>query len=196
MIHIFNKYAGRDTKTIGIGMGKTMLAFSTALPSKYLYYAASLQTQLFLVSKNVLPLSSVGSVDLYFDSADAYDSNGNLIKGGGGALTLEKLLTTMASRTVIVVQKDKYVENFNNHLVPVEILKECYGYFKRVLSEWKIGGSLRLTNDLSPFITDNGNFIIDVEYNADFILKCKNITGVVEHGFFPSSLGFTIEEID
>jgi len=195
MHQIFRKYVSDDTFSIGIGMGRTMSEFSHFLPSTYVYYAASLQTQLFLTGKTLLPLHTTESVDLYFDSADAYDQAGNLIKGGGGALALEKLLTRMARRTVIVVEKDKQVSGFDNEAVPVEILKESLGYFRRVLDEWGIPGALRLVNGISPLITDNGNFIVDVRYNYDFISRCKEISGVVEHGFFPMELGFMIEEI-
>lgn len=197
---IFKKYTDDENmpnscKFIGIGMGNTMLDFSNVLPNDKIYLSASNQTRLFLSSKTQQPLENSDSIDVYFDSADAYDLTGNLIKGGGGSLTLEKLMLKMARRSVIIVQQDKLVDSFVNCSVPVEILKECLGVFMKILKTRKINGKLRLVNELSPFITDNGNYIVDVVYNHEFIEECKNITGVIEHGYFPRTLGYTLEII-
>lgn len=191
---IFKKYAQR-AMTIGIGMGRTMFDFSSILPEDRIYLSASNQTRIFLRSKLQYPLETCDEIDVYFDGADAYDKTGSLIKGGGGSLTLEKLMLKMAKNTVIIVQKSKFVDSFENMTVPVEILKESLGVFMKILKNRNIEGKLRLVNEISPFITDNGNYIVDVDYDREFLEECKNITGVVEHGYFPSSLGYIIEKI-
>lgn len=194
MTGIFKKYT-KDSTLVGIGMGKTMRTFSTVLTDSFTYVPSSNQTTQFLVGKITADIQNLSYVDIYFDSADYYDKNGNLIKGGGGALTKEKLLLKMANRAVILVDKSKMKKTFNNILVPIEILKESYMYFMKILKEHKLKGQIRQVKDVSPFLTDNCNFIVDVEFNIEFLKLCKSITGVVEHGYFDNEIGFLIEEI-
>lgn len=194
MVSLFKKYTS-DCQTVGIGMGKTMRNFANVLSYNFTYIPSSNQTSQFLIEKITTDMQNLSTVDVYFDSADYYDTQGNLIKGGGGALTREKLLMKMAKKSVILVDKSKLVKSFEKILVPIEILKESYMYFMRILKLHKLRGKLRLVQDISPFITDNFNFIIDVEFNLEFLKTCKNITGVIEHGYFSNDLDFEIEEI-
>jgi ribose 5-phosphate isomerase len=196
IFEIFKKHRKDTDLKIGIGMGRTMLEFSKILPAHPIYYSASNQTEIFLRTQNTASLQTISEIDIYFDSADFYDSFGNLIKGGGGALVHEKLMMKMSKKSIIIVQKHKFVKSFQNIKVPIEILKASYGYFLNILGKNGIKGKLRTVNDLSPFLTDNGNYIIDVEFNEPFIQSCKSITGVIEHGYFPNSLNFKIEEIE
>ncbi|KAM0680432.1 hypothetical protein GINT2_001492 [Glugoides intestinalis] len=191
---IFLRYS-KDAKTIGIGMGRTMKSLSMFFPQEFTYCPASNQTSLFLSGKSICDPQACDSLDLYLDSADYYDNDGNLIKGGGGSLTAEKLLLTMSKKAIILVQAHKNVQSFNGLSVPIEIIKKSLGFFMKTLKEEKIKGKLRLVNSISPFITDGGNYIVDVKFNYDFLIKCKSIVGVIEHGYFPSTLGFVIEAI-
>lgn len=196
MIDILEKYLNNsEIKKVGIGMGSTMLKLSKILPDSFLYFSASNQTELFLKGKIISSVQNFEKIDIYFDSADFYDLDGNLIKGGGGALTNEKLLMKMAKKSIIIVQRNKFVKNFNNLKIPIEILKNSYGYFLDILKNNNIKGTLRLINKLSPFITDNGNYIVDVDFNIEFIKKCKDITGVIEHGYFTKDLSYEIIEL-
>lgn len=176
-------------------MGKTMQSFSMLFSDEFTYCPASNQTSLFLSGRKLCDPQTCDSLDLYLDSADYYDKDGNLIKGGGGALTVEKLLLTMSKKSVILVQSHKSVKSFNGLTVPIEIIKKSLGFFMKILKKDKINGKLRLVNSISPFITDCGNYIVDIEFNYDFLIRCKSIVGVVEHGYFPNSLGFAIELI-
>ena len=184
-----------DCKTVGIGMGKTMRNFSSVLTNDFTYIPSSNQTSQFLIEKITADPQNLSIIDIYFDSADYCDINGNLIKGGGGALTKEKLLIKMAKKSIILIEKSKFVKSFDKIFVPIEILKESYSYFMKILKIHKLKGKIRLVKQLSPFLTDNFNFIIDVEFNLEFLETCKNITGVIEHGYFSNDLGFKIEEI-
>ncbi|ELA41643.1 ribose 5-phosphate isomerase A [Vittaforma corneae ATCC 50505] len=195
LLKIFNKYATANVKSIGIGMGSTMLKFSEILPSKYLYFPASNQTLMFLKNKTVSSLQNASTMDLYFDGADYYDCFGNLIKGGGGALTVEKLMINMSKKSVIVVQNNKYVNSFEELAIPVEILKESYGYFLRVLKDHSVQVNYDSWIISVPFLTDNGNYIVDVNFDYDFIQDCKRFSGVIEHGYVSNNLKFEIEEI-
>lgn len=195
MLEIFERSLCKQARSIGIGMGRTMRNFSKILPDGYAYYPASNQTSIFLREKIVLPLQNTSAVDVYFDSADVYDASGNLIKGGGGAFTLEKLLMKMAKTTVIVVHKEKRLETLKGQTVPVEILKDSRGYFIDILKKYNLKGELRTVNGLSPFLTDNGNYIFDVEFGLEFINICKDISGVIEHGYVPREMYFQLEEL-
>lgn len=194
MESIFKKYT-QNLKIVGIGTGKTMKLFSNTLPDTFTYVPSSYQTLHFLKNKKIENIQNISEIDIYFDSADFYDENNNLIKGYGGALTKEKLLLKMAKTAVIVVESSKFRKTFESLYVPVEIIKDSYGYFTSMLEKYNLKYKVRLSNGLSPFISDNFNFIIDVEYNLDFLKICKNITGVVEHGYFSNSEKYSIEQI-
>lgn len=193
MQQIFNKYA-TGKGPVGIGTGKTMEEFASYLPSNMTCVPTSTQTVLFLGQRPLCAAISIESMDVYFDSADYYSSSG-LIKGGGGALTQEKLFARMARHTVIIVQQEKYAESFTGLRVPIEILAPSYGYIRRMLRARGLGHSLRMANDVMPLRTDFGNIIIDVEYDDEFLEGCKLITGVVEHGYFEKDEKMSIVEI-
>ncbi|KAI4291840.1 ribose 5-phosphate isomerase A [Pancytospora philotis] len=194
MDQIYAKYAC-DGGIIGVGTGATMKEFSKYLEPNNSYAATSIQTEIFLTGLPMVSCVSCQHLDVYFDSADYYSPRGCLIKGGGGALTNEKLFMSMADLSVILVQKSKRVRSFEGRLVPVEIIKSSYGYVRKELKKRGIRYKLRTVHSKTPFLTDLGNLIIDVEYNRDFLDNCVNLTGVVEHGFFPGGDKVVIEEL-
>ncbi|ADM12340.1 ribose 5-phosphate isomerase [Encephalitozoon intestinalis ATCC 50506] len=183
---------------IGIGTGTTIERYIGVLDREVVYVPSSIQTALKLREKGLIVSSPLGheSLDLYIDGADYFDKCGNLIKGGGGALTTEKLLYSMAKDIIIIVQRHKYRETFEGCLVPIEISSISLMKFLSILQEYKLKHFLReTTGKAGPLISDLGNCIVDVEYNADFISECKSICGVIEHGLFEAN-GYTtiIEE--
>ena len=131
----------------------------------------------------------VGPIDLAVDGADEVDPALNLIKGRGGALFREKLVATASKRFVVVVDESKMVKQLGAGVLPVEVLP----FLWRSSAERLAGLGLSLVirgGEETPFITDNGNLILDVTVEGgikspgDFGVELKKITGVVEHGLF------------
>lgn len=129
-------------------------------------------------------------IDLTIDGADQIDSNLNLIKGMGGALTREKIIAAASKRLIIIVDERKLTDKLGRgQPVPVEVLPFAEPLSAREIR--KIGGKpfLRVTRGGAPYITDNGNFILDVDFEViedpyELNRKLKMIPGVVETGLF------------
>ncbi|MGC9138300.1 MAG: ribose 5-phosphate isomerase A [Thermoplasmata archaeon] len=125
--------------------------------------------------------------DLYIDGADAVDRELRMIKGGGGALTREKIIAYNSLKRIMIVDETKMRENFEGIYLPVEILVFSFkSTMKRIRD---LGLNIRLRGQDSPFITDNGNYIVDVlieskSHLEDISRKIKEIPGVIETGFF------------
>ena len=123
-----------------------------------------------------------------FDGADQIDKNKFLIKGGGGALLKENILISAAKKVVIMADKSKFVKNLNR-TVPVEIHPSS----RKIITDSivKIGGkfTLRLLDRGYPFITENGNLILDCDFGIiknpkSLQQKISNMPGVLEVGIF------------
>jgi ribose 5-phosphate isomerase A len=131
----------------------------------------------------------VGQIDLAVDGADEVDRSLNLIKGRGGALFREKLVAAAAKRFVAVVDESKLVKELGVGVLPVEVL----AFLWRTTAERVTGLGVSLVlrgGEESPYITDNGNLILDVTVPggitdpAGLGTELKKLTGVVEHGLF------------
>jgi ribose 5-phosphate isomerase A len=131
----------------------------------------------------------VGQIDLAVDGADEVDRSLNLIKGRGGALFREKLVAAAAKRFVAVVDESKLVKELGVGVLPVEVL----AFLWRTTAERVTGLGVSLVlrgGEASPYITDNGNLILDVTVPggitdpAGLGTELKKLTGVVEHGLF------------
>ncbi|AGB04384.1 ribose 5-phosphate isomerase [Aciduliprofundum sp. MAR08-339] len=127
-------------------------------------------------------------IDITVDGADEVDPNLNLIKGGGGALLREKIVAHASKYEVIVVDESKVKKVLGEFPLPIEIVRFGYRRTMNVLSSLGCGPSLRM-QDKTPFITDNGNYIVDCKFNRienPKILeeKIDKIPGVVEIGLF------------
>lgn len=142
MDSIFFKYAA-SKHVIGIGTGRTMHDLSQYLAHDKTYICSSTQSMIFLDKFSKSDIMNHSKVDIYFDSADYYDEEGNLVKGGGGAMTQERLLMDMAGNTIIIVQKSKKIINFKNIPIPVEIIKPSLGYIQNVLDDKGLKHQLR-----------------------------------------------------
>ena len=134
-------------------------------------------------------LNSHPVLDLAIDGADQVDHNLYVIKGGGAAHTREKVVACSARRFVIVADESKYVQKLT-WPVPVEVLPFTFRLVERRLRD--LGGKpvLRLGKMKDgPVITDNGNFVMDVDFGViedpkGLAAKISPIPGVVEHGIF------------
>lgn len=134
-------------------------------------------------------LNEVAVVDITIDGADEVDGDFNMIKGGGGALTREKLVALASTRRVIIVDETKMVQMLGAKWpVPVEVLPFAWRYSSMKLEALGCKPNLRL-KDQKPFETDNGNYILDCQFgpiaDAPVLEKeMKLIPGVVECGLF------------
>ena len=131
------------------------------------------------------------AVDVTIDGADQVDPDGNLIKGGGGALLWEKIVAAATRRYVIVVDASKLVERLGlGFPVPVEVMP--FGWKTHLSSMEELGGepALRLDDAGAPYLTDGGHYIIDVTFpkGIDFPSRVDGVLrsrpGVVETGLF------------
>lgn len=141
-----------------------------------------------------IPLASlggVGRIDLTIDGADEVDPDLHLIKGGGGALFREKMVALVSDRLVIAADESKLVRRLGAFRVPVEIVP--FGWETTRKRVEGLGGEVKLRETADkdrPFVTDNGNWILDVDFGlithpAELHESLKRQTGVVETGLFP-----------
>ncbi|MEM3092051.1 MAG: ribose-5-phosphate isomerase RpiA, partial [Candidatus Pacearchaeota archaeon] len=132
-------------------------------------------------------------IDITIDGADEVDSELNLIKGGGGALLREKVIAQNTKSFLVVVDESKLSNKLGERFfVPVEVLQFAFESEKSFLESLGAKVNLRKNND-EPFLTDEGNFILDVEfgrienpYELSSVLNER--AGIVEHGIFLNNL--------
>jgi len=146
-----------------------------------------------LALEHGLPLTTLNEnprPDIALDGADQVDSDLNLVKGLGGALTREKIVDKAAKRLIIIVDERKLADQLGiEQCVPIEIIPIATTVVSSALR--RLGGEsiLRKTGDNLGFITDNGNFILDVDFGAipkprELEGELRKITGIVENGLF------------
>ena len=187
----------RDGDIVGLGTGSTAYFAVVSLGErvkaglKIIGIPTSVHTA-DLARAVGIPLTTLDEhpeIDITIDGADEVDPKLNLIKGGGGALTREKVIATASKKMVVVADSGKIVRVLGKFPLPVEVIA-----FARTVVERKIvslGGSpkLRLKLDGSPYLTDNGNEILDCSFGkiADPPALARELSGtpgVVEHGLF------------
>ncbi len=141
----------------------------------------------------VLDLNNVGTLQLYVDGADEVNPHLELIKGGGGALTREKILAAVAGEFVCIVDKSKQVKHLGKFPLPVEVIPMARSHVARAII--KLGGEPVYREKV---ITDNGNIILDIHKlypmgSAKALEeKLNNITGLVCNGLFASRTADTL----
>jgi len=186
---IIKKDLNRDT-VLGIGTGTTTNYFIEIINNENLdvkgAVCSSDASKELLSSSNIeiLSLNDVYKIDFYIDGADEFNSRKELIKGGGGALTREKILAHFSKTFICIVDDSKYSDLLGNFPVPIEVIELARSAISREIM--KIGGKPVYRNN---FITDNGNQIIDVHhldlkvpYEMEQLIN--SIPGVVENGIF------------
>ena len=139
----------------------------------------------------VTTLDEHPQLDLDIDGADQIDRELNLIKGGGGALTREKIVASAAKELIIVADETKLADNLGkNQCLPVEVLQFALPIVSSRMEAICGKPFLREKKDGSgPYVTDNGNFILDVDFGAigrpaDLESRLRAVPGVVETGLF------------
>ena len=133
---------------------------------------------------SVFDLNEVGQLSVYVDGADEIDASGAMIKGGGGALTREKIIAEAAERFICIVDQSKLVPVLGKFPLPVEVVPMARELVARRLRA--LGGDPR---ERAGYITDNGNLILDVHglhitQPRDFESRVNQIPGVVTVGLF------------
>lgn len=132
----------------------------------------------------VLDLNDVTSMPVYVDGADEITHQLEMVKGGGGALTREKIVAAVADKFICVCDESKLVATLGKFPLPVEVIPMARAYVAREIV--KLGGQPKLREG---FVTDNGNIILDVHglqiaAPADFETRLNGIVGVVTNGLF------------
>jgi ribose 5-phosphate isomerase A len=180
----------QDDEIIGIGTGSTVNCFIDLLVDhKHRIQAAvsssNASTQrLKALGIEVIDLNDAVDIPVYIDGADEANHNLELIKGGGGALSREKIIAAVANKFVCIADESKYVETLGDFPLPVEVLPMARSFVAREIV--KLGGDPVYR---TGFVTDNGNVILDIhslEITQAKILedKINQITGVVTNGLF------------
>ncbi len=175
---------------IGVGTGSTANFFIDALaPLKHRYkgaVASSEATKKRLEGHGipVFDLNDVADIPVYIDGADEIDAGLNMIKGGGGALTREKIVAAVAKTFICICDASKLVDVMGQFPLPVEVIPMARAHVTRELA--KLGGSPVWR---TGFITDNGNLILDVgglsiSDPKGLEARINQITGVVTNGLF------------
>jgi ribose 5-phosphate isomerase A len=180
----------RIDSIIGIGTGSTVNFFINELAKiRHLFKGAvssSDASSKLLESHDieVYELNDVNEILVYVDGADEVDTSHNLIKGGGGAHTREKIVASASNEFVCIVDESKLVNLLGNFPLPVEVIIKSRSYVAREIV--KIGGSPELRKN---FLTDQGNQILDVkdltiENPLDLEKRINLIPGVLDNGLF------------
>jgi len=180
-----------DTNSIiGVGTGSTVNYFIDELAKiKHIFKGAvsSSEASTQLLEKSgieVFELNDINEILVYVDGADEVDGSYNLIKGGGGAHTREKLVASASNEFVCIVDESKLVKTLGNFPLPVEVMIKSRSYVAREIV--KIGGLPELRKD---FLTDQGNQILDIkdlaiENPLDLEQRINIIPGVLDNGIF------------
>jgi len=175
---------------VGVGTGSTVNYFIEELSKIKNFFKGAVSSSeasseiLLHHGIEVFELNDVNEVQIYIDGADEVDEQNNLIKGGGGAHTREKIVASASKEFVCIVDQSKLVKNLGAFPLPVEVLERSRSFVAREIV--KLGGipELRL-----GFISDNGNQILDVsnlkiQEPAALEQKINLIPGVLDNGIF------------
>ena len=187
----------KNNFVIGLGSGRAATSIVRSLSSylkKNQLSVVAIPTSLQIkmeAEKGGIPIiepDQIDHIDLVFDGADQIDADGNMIKGGGGALLREKILISIAKKIVIIADESKFVKKLNRS-VPIEV--HPFARNVAILQIRKLGGKphIRLLERGYPFVTENGNIILDCEFGniskpRELAKKIIEIPGVIDVGIF------------
>ncbi len=179
----------KEGEILGVGTGSTVDCFIDALKDSGMKIPACVSSserstqKLLSYGFNVLDLNEVERIGVYVDGADEIDSNFAMIKGGGGALTREKIVAMVSDRFVCIADASKKVDVLGKFPLPIEVIPMAVRAVSREIE--KLGGKPVLRD----FTTDNGNKILDVhgwsiENPIQWEEHLNQIVGVVTVGLF------------
>ncbi|MGB9978050.1 ribose-5-phosphate isomerase RpiA [Methanobacterium sp.] len=187
-----------DGNIVGLGTGSTTLYFIEKLGKRILEEELEIlgiptSYQSFLLAKeNGIPVTTLEEhdIDIAVDGADEVDGNLNLIKGGGAAHTMEKIVDSAADKFIVIVDDSKVVDKLGAFPVPIEVIPQACRMVSNHVKQFGGAPALRMGKMKGgPVITDNGNFVLDVKFenieDPAYLEKELNyIPGVVENGIF------------
>ncbi len=188
---------------IGLGTGSTanelikLLGDNSELKDNCRFACTSTQTELLAKNNsiNIEEIDNFNYLDLTIDGADEIDHNGNMIKGGGGALLREKMIASISKDYIIIVDETKYVDKLGKFPLPVEIVKfgpkSTITLLKNIFSEYDLYPEIkiRMNDNGSHFNTDGGNLVVDcycAELHSlnEIKTKIESVPGVITSGLF------------
>lgn len=190
----------QDNSIVGLGSGSTaahviqQIGERIRLEGLRIFGVPTSHQAMMLAVHCGVPLTTLNEhpqLDLAIDGADQIDRELNLIKGRGGALTREKIVASAARKFVIVADETKLVERLGtNHAIPIEVLPFAVPTVMIKLRELKGKPVLREgRGKVGPLVTDNGNFVVDVDFGPlddakELHFHLKSVSGVIETGLF------------
>lgn len=184
--------------TIGLGTGTTIEWLIKALGNKInsgleiRAVSTSAASSKLAAQYNIqlIELNDAAKIQLAIDGADEIDQQLQLIKGGGGALFQEKMVASAAEEFVVIADHSKLVDQLGAYPLPVEVMIFNWKQVEKQLTrQFDKPLQLRMKKDGSPFVTDHGNYIIDISFGqiddpAAINNTLHNIPGVIETGLF------------
>jgi ribose 5-phosphate isomerase A len=183
-----------ENEIVGVGTGSTANFFIDELAKIKHKVKATVASSEATAARlrahgfEVLDLNDVTSMPVYIDGADEITASGAMIKGGGAALTREKIVASVAEKFICIADGSKLVETLGKFPLPVEVIPMSHAVVARKLNA--IGGEAKLRmKDEKPLVTDNGNYILDVhgmQIDDPVVTEAaiNNIVGVVTVGLF------------
>lgn len=183
---------------VGLGTGSTAFYFIEALIERCrqglkIEAMASSERSLQQAMKGGIPLldpHKVSSLDLTVDGADEVDPEKRMVKGRGGALVREKIVANMSKEVIIIIDEGKLVPCLGQGRVPIEVIPFGIAATLKQLEKGGFHPHIRQNSDHSPYITDNGNMICDLQFQSPTEHpeqdheRLIHIPGVVDTGFF------------
>ncbi len=179
-----------EGKIVGVGTGSTARLFIEALAEMKERIAGAVASSEDTKQRleghgiKVFELNDVDDIPVYIDGADEISVEMHMIKGGGGALTREKIVSAVATKFICIVDGSKLVDVLGHFPLPVEVIPMACAYVSRELR--RLGGT---PVQREGFVTDNGNLILDVRGlqivdPVDLETRINQIAGVVSNGLF------------
>ncbi|MCI0559010.1 MAG: ribose 5-phosphate isomerase A, partial [Nitrososphaera sp.] len=160
----------KGTRVVGLGSGGTVAFIVRELAKmsdkeSVVFVPTSLQIKIEAENSSlrIADESRIPEIDIVFDGADQIDSKFNMIKGGGGALLKEKILISSARKVVIVADESKFVQSFTRS-VPIEVHPMARTAVQRRLAQLGAKPALRILDKGYPFVTENGNLILETSF--------------------------------
>lgn len=179
---------------VGVGTGSTVNHFIDALGQVKERIVGAVSSSVASTQRlqalgiKVFDCNEVGEIAVYIDGADEIDGSGHMIKGGGAALTREKIVAAQAKRFVCIADESKLVEVLGRFPLPVEVIPMAAQRIARQFAAMRAEATLRM-RDGAPLVTDNGQHILDVRGLAirdplGFESEVNQWPGVVTVGVF------------
>ena len=179
---------------VGVGTGSTVNHFIDALGQVKERIVGAVSSSVASTQRlqalgiKVFDCNEVGEIAVYIDGADEIDASGHMIKGGGAALTREKIVAAQAKRFVCIADESKLVEVLGRFPLPVEVIPMAAQRIARQFAAMRAEATLRM-RDGAPLVTDNGQHILDVRGLAirdplGFESEVNQWPGVVTVGVF------------